>query len=123
MLMEFIRDNAELLSALGVNLLLLLGALIPKLIGDAKTRRMLSQLQQAQLEAQKAQEALTLFTDTVSGSIERLEVDNLAVNNQLVSMNIMAERIESLTKIVEDAKEESRTLREELNRAKNRERV
>lgn len=122
MLIEFIQQNAELLSALGINALIYIATFIYKQIGDARVKRLLAQVREAQDDAQRAHNALSQFTGTVESSIQRLEVDNIAVNNQLSSLNVLTERIESLTKIVEEAKEESRTLREELNQAKNRER-
>lgn len=122
MLMEFIQQNAELLSALGINALIYIATFIYKQVGDARVKRLLSQVREAQDNAQKAHNALSQFTGTVESSIQRLEVDNIAVNNQLSSMNVLAERLESLTNIVEEAKEESRQLRDQLNNAKNKER-
>lgn len=122
MLMEFIQRNAELLTALGINALIYIATFIYKQVGDARVKRLLSQVREAQDTAQKAHDALSQFTGTVESSIQRVEIDNIAVNNQLASMNVLAERIESLTKIVEETKEESRTLRDQLNNAKNKER-
>ena len=47
MLMEFIQQNAELLSALGINALIYIATFIYKQVGDARVKRLLSQVKRS----------------------------------------------------------------------------
>lgn len=113
--------NQDSIILVMTNVLTFSAMFIPKILGDAKTRKLLREVEAAQGVANVAYKSLDAFTSTVHSSISKVEVDNASIQETLMELkNINSELKETKTQnaiLVQELKE----LKDEVRFIKNRE--
>lgn len=120
-MIEFIIANQDSIILVLTNLLTFSAMFIPKIVGDAKTRKLLQGVQAAQGVANVAYKSLDAFTSTVHSSISKVEVDNISIRETLVELKHINNELKETKTQNETLIKELKELKDEVRFIKNRE--
>lgn len=120
-MINWIIENKDALIVALTTVASFAGMFIPKIVGDAKSRKLLKSINVAQSVADTTHQALLGFTNGVASSLDRIEVDNNALNQTLEEVKVLNAEIKASRELNLELQRDLASLKDEVNLLRNRE--